>query len=110
MAHMGMTGKSERGNHPVIDFVQTTFQFVKLFADLIKPTCMIGQCLLDVSQNSDHQIAWLLGHQLYSAAAATGSGWGFAVYSLMRRSISGRKWRSRPCTGQAAPSPKAQIV
>ncbi len=32
------------------------------------------------------------------------------VYSSMRRSISGRKCRSRPCTGQAAPSPNAQMV
>src|SRR5262249_4022951 len=46
----------------------------------------------------------------YSAATATGSGCGFALYSSMRRSISGRKWRSRPCTGQAAPSPNAQMV
>src|SRR6266480_3646052 len=30
-------------------------------------------------------------------------------YSRMRRSISGRKWRSRPWTGHEAPSPKAQI-
>src|ERR1700716_1609997 len=31
-------------------------------------------------------------------------------YSWMRRSISGRKWRMSPCTGQAAPSASAQIV
>src|SRR5262249_14263933 len=31
-------------------------------------------------------------------------------YSSMRRSISGRKCRNKPCTGQAAPSPKAQMV
>src|SRR5580692_4722504 len=55
-------------------------------------------------------IEWLL-HGSYSAAtraAPFASAW--RVYSSMRRSISGRKWRSRPCTGHAAPSPKAQMV
>src|SRR4029077_880420 len=55
-------------------------------------------------------------HSSYSAASVTGGGSktpmvsGLAVYRSIRRSISGRKWRSKPCTGQAAPSPKAQIV
>ena len=31
-------------------------------------------------------------------------------YPWIRFSISGRKWRMRPCTGQAAASPRAQIV
>ena len=49
-------------------------------------------------------------HLAHSAATETGSGCGLAVYWSMRLSISGRKWRSSPCTGQAAPSPKAQMV
>src|SRR4051794_28689213 len=49
-------------------------------------------------------------HRPHSAATRTGSGCGFAEYWSIRFSISGVKWRSRPCTGQAAPSPKAQIV
>src|SRR5689334_6468379 len=56
-------------------------------------------------------------HLAYSAATAS-SGFGsrtpcesaWRLYSSMRRSISGRKCRSRPWTGQAAPSPNAQIV
>ncbi len=35
---------------------------------------------------------------------------GILRYSPMRRSISGRKWRIRPWTGQAAASPSAQMV
>src|SRR5262245_8775238 len=49
-------------------------------------------------------------HHRYSAAWRTAPVSGLRKYSSMRRSISGRKWRSRPCTGQAAPSPKAQMV
>src|SRR5579875_2593303 len=49
----------------------------------------------------------------YSAAmpkSLIGSACGLAVYWSMRRSISPRKCRMRPCTGQAAASPSAQIV
>src|SRR6185437_13560074 len=50
-------------------------------------------------------------HDPYSAASRTAPcGSALRVYWSMRRSISGRKCRSRPCTGQAAPSPKAQMV
>src|SRR5262245_39629838 len=52
-----------------------------------------------------------LTHGAHSAASRTAP---FASalreYSSIRRSISGRKCRSKPCTGQAAPSPKAQMV
>lgn len=33
-----------------------------------------------------------------------------ALNCLIRSSNTGRKWRIKPCTGQAAPSPKAQMV
>src|SRR5215471_10033644 len=49
-------------------------------------------------------------HRSHSAATRTGSGCGLAAYWSIRRSISGRKWRSNPWTGHAAPSPKAQMV
>src|SRR5438445_13504406 len=42
----------------------------------------------------------------YSAACRAAA----VRYCSMRRSSSGRKWRIRPCTGQAAPSARAQIV
>ena len=47
----------------------------------------------------------------YSAASSTAPRLvALAVYWSMRFSISGRKLRIRPCTGQAAASPKAQMV
>src|SRR6185312_4367613 len=55
-------------------------------------------------------VGWLL-HGAYSAASRTAPcESALREYSSMRRSISGRKCRSNPCTGQAAPSPKAQMV
>src|SRR4029453_16085847 len=52
-----------------------------------------------------------LTHRAHSAASRTAPlASALRVYSSIRRSISGRKCRSKPCTGQAAPSPKAQMV
>src|SRR5262249_4358635 len=59
-------------------------------------------------------MVWGLLHGHYSAACGTGSRAprlsALREYSSMRRSISGRKCLSKPCTGHAAPSPKAQMV
>ncbi len=46
----------------------------------------------------------------YSAATGTEGAIGFAACASMRASITWRKWRMRPCTGQAAASPSAQMV
>src|SRR5690348_2314155 len=66
-----------------------------------------------VSDAADVQLRKLvIGRLLHDPhSAATGScASALREYSSMRRSISGRKCRSSPCTGQAAPSPKAQMV
>src|SRR5581483_2819521 len=68
------------------------------------------RALVDLPEQDQDNAFGLFCHRPYSAATRTGSGCGFAAYWSMRRSISWLKWRSRPCTGQAAPSPKAQIV
>ena len=46
----------------------------------------------------------------YSAATGTEGASGFAACASMRSSMTWRKWRISPCTGQAAASPRAQMV
>ena len=46
----------------------------------------------------------------YSAATGTEGAIGLAACSSMRASMTWRKWRISPCTGQAAASPSAQMV
>ena len=46
----------------------------------------------------------------YSAATGTEGASGFVACASMRSSMTWRKWRISPCTGQAAASPRAQMV
>jgi len=47
---------------------------------------------------------------LYSAATGTDGAIGRVACASMRASMTWRKWRISPCTGQAAASPSAQMV
>src|SRR4029077_15422383 len=61
-------------------------------------------------QLREMMVGWLLHGSSSAATRAAPCGSLLRVYSSMRRSTAARKWRSSPCTGHAAPSPKAQMV